>query len=87
VVKVILTQESAGTALYCCRGMNREQAALYVGVSPSLFDKLIAEGRMPKPKRIHSRTVWDLRQLDSAFDAIDRSDVENSWDAVFAVGA
>ena len=31
---------------------------------------MIADGRMPKPKRINARTVWDVRRLDLAFDAL-----------------
>jgi predicted DNA-binding transcriptional regulator AlpA len=46
------------------RGLSREQAAAYVGISPSLFDALVKDGRMPAPKRINSRTVWDRLQLD-----------------------
>jgi integrase len=37
-------------------------------VSPSLFDEMVKDGRMPAPKRINSRIVWDRRQLDRAFD-------------------
>jgi hypothetical protein len=52
------------------RGISREQAAAYVGISPSLFDEMVKDGRMPEPKRINSRTVWDRRLLDLAFDAL-----------------
>lgn len=48
------------------RGLSRVQAAEYVGASPSTFDKLISVGRMPRPLRINSRTLWDLRALDRA---------------------
>ena len=48
------------------RGLSREQAAAYVGISPSLFDALVKDGRMPAPKRINSRTVWDRLQLDDS---------------------
>ena len=48
------------------RGLSREQAAAYVGISPSLFDMLVKDGRMPSPKRINARTVWDRLQLDAA---------------------
>lgn len=61
------------------RGLSREQAAAYVGISPSLFDKLVADGRMPPAKRLNSRNVWDIRKLDVAFDAIG-DDGENPWD-------
>lgn len=62
------------------RGLCRVQAAAYVGVSASLFDEMVADGRMPKPKRINSRTVWDVRQLDIAFDAIPNGQELNPWD-------
>jgi predicted DNA-binding transcriptional regulator AlpA len=52
------------------RGLARVEAADYVGVSPSLFDQMVKDGRMPQPKRINSRTVWDRRRLDEAFEAL-----------------
>ena len=36
---------------------------------------------MPKPKRLDSCVVWDVRQLDLAFDAIEgEDDGPNEWD-------
>lgn len=66
------------------RGLSREEAAAYVGVSPTLFDIMVKDGRMPKPKRINSRTVWDIRQIDKAFDALPGGDVDenNVWEFV-----
>lgn len=55
------------------------QAAEWAGVSPSTFDKMVAEGEMPAPKRLRGRVIWDLKQLDRAFDAFDH-DGENPWD-------
>lgn len=52
------------------RGLNRIQAAAYVGVSAGTFDKLVSEGRMPRPKRIGTRCVYDRFEVDSAFDAL-----------------
>lgn len=66
------------------RGLSREQAAAYVGVSPSLFDMLIKDGRMPGPKRINSRVVWDRLKLDVAFEALadtDASNADDEWKA------
>ncbi len=67
-----LTHQKAtrGLPLPTARGLNRVSAAAYVGVSTTLFDQMIADGRMPKPKRINARTVWDVRKLDLAFDAL-----------------
>ncbi|MCK8779118.1 hypothetical protein M0654_03875 [Rhizobium sp. NTR19] len=52
---------------YPPRGMSREEAARYVGVGTSKFAELVADGRMPKPKRIDGRVIWDRIALDAAF--------------------
>ena len=66
------------------RGLSR-QAATYVGISPSLFDTLVKDGRMPAPKRINSRTVWDRLELDDAFTALPSNDAAaNPWDEITA---
>lgn len=64
------------------RGLSREQAASYIGVSPSLFDILVKDARMPAPKRINARTVWDRLELDGAFAALPSNDraSANPWD-------
>jgi predicted DNA-binding transcriptional regulator AlpA len=63
------------------RGLSRVEAAGYVGVSPTTFDRLVTEAKMPKAKRIFSRSVWDVRQLDAAFDALDSDGTaSNPWD-------
>lgn len=67
----------------CPRGLSRIEAARYVGVSPSTFDRLVAEGFMPQPKKIGARRVFDRAQLDSAFDALGEGGEgeRNDWDA------
>jgi predicted DNA-binding transcriptional regulator AlpA len=62
------------------RGLSRAEAADYIGISASTFDKLVIDGRMPKPKRINSRTVWDRYELDGAFEALSGSADANPWD-------
>lgn len=52
------------------RGLSREAAARYVGVGVTLFDAMVADGRMPPPKIINSRRVWDRRRLDDYFEAL-----------------
>ena len=66
------------------RGLSRVRAAAYVGVSPGTFDVMVADGRMPRPKRINSRVIWDRRQLDEAFEALpDERDMSaNPFDEV-----
>lgn len=62
------------------RGLSRDEAAVYVGVSSRKFDEMVDAGTMPKAKEIGSRLVWDLRALDSAFDALPDSGDVNPWD-------
>jgi predicted DNA-binding transcriptional regulator AlpA len=52
------------------RLLSREDAAFYIGVSPTTFDRLVADGRMPKSCQIYSRVLWDIRKLDMAADLI-----------------
>lgn len=52
------------------RGLNRVEAARYIGVSPTLFNRMVSAGRMPQAKVINSRLVWDRVALDLAFDAL-----------------
>jgi predicted DNA-binding transcriptional regulator AlpA len=66
------------------RGLSRIDSASYVGVSPSLFDEMVKDGRMPQPKRINARAVWDRNQLDEAFDELPSNANRNPWDASVA---
>lgn len=63
------------------RGLQREVAARYVGISATKFDELVNEGRMPQPRRIDGRKVWDRLELDDAFDALPHEAEENPWNA------
>jgi predicted DNA-binding transcriptional regulator AlpA len=64
------------------RGLSRVQSAAYIGVSPSLFDEMVKDGRMPKPTRINARTVWDRVKLDEAFAVLpDEEIVPDEWSA------
>jgi excisionase family DNA binding protein len=66
------------------RGLSRVEAAQYVGVSPSLFDEMVKDGRMPAPKPINARKVWDRLKLDQAFEALPDSGGarDNPWDEI-----
>ncbi|RWP81374.1 MAG: hypothetical protein EOR11_27220 [Mesorhizobium sp.] len=55
---------------YPPRGLSREEAARYVGVGPTLFDEMVSDGRMPRPKLINSRTIWDRVTLDISFSSL-----------------
>lgn len=56
------------------RGLSRETAAAYIDVSPSKFDEMVSDGRMPKPKRIDARRVWDRAKIDKAFTSLPGDD-------------
>jgi predicted DNA-binding transcriptional regulator AlpA len=66
---------------YPPRGMSRIECASYVGVSPSLFDEMVRDDRMPGPKLINSRTVWDRIAVDRAFEQLPNRDqaADDSW--------
>ena len=56
---------------------------MYIGISASKFDELVCDGRMPAPKRIDSRKLWDVHRLDLAFNSLpDDNDrgLKNSFD-------
>jgi len=56
--------------------------AQYVGVGTTLFDEMVKDGRMPAPKRINGKTIWDRVQLDEAFMALPCEADDNPWDVV-----
>lgn len=65
------------------RGLSRETAAAYIGIGVRLFEIMVADGRMPGPKIINKRRIWDRSQLDIAFSALpgdDCQDISNPWD-------
>ena len=62
-----MTKRAADALAYPPRGLCREEAARYVGVGTTKFDEMVADGRMPRPKRVDGRTVWDRIALDAAF--------------------
>ncbi|WP_064692000.1 helix-turn-helix transcriptional regulator [Rhizobium aegyptiacum] len=50
------------------RGLRREDAARYIGVSPSLFDRLRKDGKVPEPRDLFGLMVWDRSDLDAIFE-------------------
>jgi predicted DNA-binding transcriptional regulator AlpA len=82
-INSVRTKPSFSVFSIAPRGLSRTEAAAYIGVSPSLFDAMVKDGRMPKPKRINARTVWDRKKLDAAFDMLDDdSAVCDPWDEI-----
>ncbi len=71
---------------YPPRGMSRDEAARYVGVSITKFEEMVADGRMPRPKRIDGRVVWDRLRLEAAFTDLSEDKVRNPLDRMFEAG-
>jgi predicted DNA-binding transcriptional regulator AlpA len=66
------------------RGLSRDEAAMYIGISAGKFDEMIRDGRMPSPVSIDKRKVWDIRALDLAFDelSMETGTRASSWDGI-----
>ncbi len=64
--------------------VSREAAAALIGVSTNFFDRLVKDGRMPQPRQIDARILWDSDEVRTAWRAIPKRGhaIEaNSWDA------
>lgn len=64
------------------RGLSREVAAAMISIGVSKFDQMVGDGRMPPPKRIDGRKVWDRLAVEAAFSALPEDDetAPNTWD-------
>jgi hypothetical protein len=64
------------------RGLSRLESAMYLGISPTKFDELRKMGLVEPARLIGDRKVWDIRELDMAFDALPRENQQiqsKSW--------
>lgn len=63
-------------------GLGRMEAAAAVGISATTFDGLVLAGKMPRPRMINSRKVWDVDELRAAFKSLPRdgeAEEDQSW--------
>ncbi len=70
---------------YPPRGLNLEASSDYLGIGRTLFLEMVEDGRMPRPKYINSKPVWDRLQIDAAFDELPqtgKTDKTNPWDSL-----
>jgi excisionase family DNA binding protein len=74
------TARTHDSIAYAPRGLSRDEAARYVGVGATKFDEMVSDGRMPKPKRIDGRVIWDRLRLDAAFSDLPEEKVINPLD-------
>lgn len=66
------------------RGLDENEAAVYLSLSPSYFRKLVEQRSMPRPRLIGLRRIWDVDELDLAFKAMPREGGEG--EPIFAEG-
>jgi predicted DNA-binding transcriptional regulator AlpA len=64
-------------------GLDRLEAAAMIGVSSGTFDVLVRDGRMPRPRTVGSRRIWDVDELRAAFKSLPR-DGETAEDETWA---
>ena len=51
-------------------GLSREESATYIGIGSTLFDSMVADGRLPPPRELGGRIIWDREELYAAFKAL-----------------
>jgi predicted DNA-binding transcriptional regulator AlpA len=63
-------------------GLLRTEAAAYICVSPTTWDRMVRDGLMPKPLRVYKRrTIWDREKVHAAFKALDTADRDDDpWE-------
>lgn len=71
---------------YAPRGMSRDEGARYIGVGTTKFDEMVADGRMPRPKRIDGRVVWDRLKIEAAFSDLPDEKQVNPLDRMLQPG-
>lgn len=66
-------------------GYRRTEAAAFIGISPSKFDYMVKDGRLPEPHRIDGMVIWRADELIAAFDRLTGRDTgglhveEDTW--------
>lgn len=80
-----MTRALSDAFAYPPRGLSRDEAARYIGVSPTKFDDLVVRRKMPKPKRVDGRVIWDRVSLDIAFSELPE-DSGNRIDEILSRG-
>jgi hypothetical protein len=58
---------------------------MYIGVGATKFDEMVQDGRMPPPKKVDGRRIWDILTVDRAFDVLPEEDspaIGSSWEDV-----
>jgi hypothetical protein len=69
------------------RGLRAAESARYLGVSESKFEEMVRDGRVAKGFKVDRLRIWDIRDLDAAFDALKSGaekpgEVDEGWGGV-----
>lgn len=51
-------------------GLPAPEAAAAIGISATKFRQLVADDRMPRPRRLDGKLLWDVDELRDAFKAL-----------------
>lgn len=64
------------------QALSSAEAAYFVGLGETFFRSLVAQGKMPRPRVIGSRKLWDVDELAASFKALpkDGESQSGSWD-------
>lgn len=55
-------------------GLPETEAAGSIGIGLKKFRQMVADGRMPKPRRADRNAVWDVEELHAAFKDLPHDD-------------
>lgn len=64
-------------------GFGEAEAAASIGIGTTLFRQMVLDGRMPRPRLLNGRRVWDVDDLRSAFKSLPmegETATVNEWD-------
>jgi excisionase family DNA binding protein len=53
-------------------GLSVDEAAEFLSIGVTLFLVMVADGRMPRPRMLNGRKVWDIDEVTRAFRALPR---------------
>ena len=73
------SKTATAARLFIRRGLSEPEAALYVGIGSTKFRELVQDGRMPKPRILDGRKLWDVEALDAAFRDLPMEAAPDSW--------
>ena len=62
------------------RGFSEDEAAVYLSLSPSFFRQLVEANKMPRPRLVEKRRVFDIEDLDAALKAFPREGGDQEHD-------